>query len=109
MTRRSPVSLALPAFATVAVALSVTVVAQLADTPVQATDPRSLITGIVRSEDGTALAGAEVWLDAKRVTTDSDGRFSLEHPRAAVVTRVLRALERLLSPPRPGSYWADAT
>lgn len=86
MTRRSPVSLALPAFATVAVALSVTVVAQLADTPVQATDPRSLITGIVRSEDGTALAGAEVWLDAKRVTTDSDGRFSLEHPRAAVVT-----------------------
>ena len=43
MTRRSPVSLALPAFATVAVALSVTVVAQLAESPVEATDPRSLI------------------------------------------------------------------
>lgn len=86
MTRRSPVSLALPAFATVAVALSVTVVAQLAESPVEAADPRSLITGIVRSEDGAALAGAEVWLGANRVTTGSDGRFSLEHTAAAVVT-----------------------
>lgn len=87
MTRRSPVSLALPAFATVAVALSVSVVAQLAESPPPVvTDPQSVITGIVRGEDGAVLAGAQVWLDATRVTTGTDGRFSLDHPRAAVVT-----------------------
>ncbi len=87
-SRRSPISLLLPAAATlVTVAATGVALTVTQDEPAARLD-RTLptVSGVVVDDSMAPLAGATVSLDTKRVTTGADGRFAIAHDGPAVVT-----------------------
>ncbi len=86
--RRSPVSLLLPAVATLAVVAATGVAMSLGDeapaTPAPPVTPT--LSGVVVGDIGAPIAGATVWLDKALVTTGADGRFTLARDGAGLVT-----------------------
>ncbi|HVQ87517.1 MAG TPA: hypothetical protein VMT88_04970, partial [Actinomycetes bacterium] len=62
--------------ATALLAIVCTAGAQATATPAMATSPQSRVTGVVRTADGTPIAGIRVHLGRKRwVTTDASGTY----------------------------------
>jgi poly-gamma-glutamate synthesis protein (capsule biosynthesis protein) len=82
------VSLVLPAAATLAVLAATGVMLTLGDESPPSVPASSVgtVTGLVVGDAGKPIAGATVWLDKARVTTGADGRFTIAHDGAGVVT-----------------------